>query len=464
MTWRYFIIIPFIILLALLIGESFTSAPFPLIALIACAFLGFITFQNPENGLMVIVFSMLLSPEIALGGLPGREITLRVDDLLIVAVFAAWLARIAVSKDWKGFIKTPLDAVLLFLLFLYLVSTFYGIVFGNIVPLKGLFYSLKYIEYFILFWVIVNVVTTKESVVRYLSAGLVTCLIVTLFAYSLFGKTGRVYAPFDTGGGEPASLGGYYLMIYAVLLSFLLHLDSLKARLLCLAMILFIMPPFVKTLSRASYLAFIPLVLTMFLLTRKRKIVFGASLLIFTLAFPFVFKGLYADLTQRIMVTFSGGTYVAAGSYYEKGETRKITDLSALERIASWKRVLKEKLTKNYFTAFAGNGVTGIGFVEGQFFLVLGEIGILGVAAFYFMLFKIAQQSYLIYKASSEVVPRSLSLALVSALVALVFQSFTTNTFIIVRIMEPFWFLTALVMVVPEVYRQQSETAAPGVL
>lgn len=453
MTWRYFLLIPIVMLLAFFVGDAVTSAPFPLIALIACALIGLITFQNPENGLLIIVFSMLLSPEISLGKVPGHSISLRIDDLLIIAVFIAWLARMAVSKDWKGFVKTPLDPFLLSLLFLYVISTGYGVLFGHIIPVKGLFYALKYIEYFVLYWMVANVVTTRGPVTRYLNAGIITCIIVTLFAYSLFGKTGRVYAPFDSGGGEPASLGGYYLVIFAVLFSFLLHSDSLKGRLLCLALTLFILPPFVKTLSRASYLAFVPLIATMFLLTRKNKLVFGACILAAALSFPIVFSGLYTDISRRVMVTFTGGTYVEPGML-SGGETAKITDLSALERIASWKNVVQTKMAKGFATPLIGNGVTGIGFVEGQFFLVLGEIGILGVIAFYGLLYAMARHGYRIYRSAQAVVPQSLSLAFISTLVALLFQSLTTNTFIIVRIMEPFWFLAALVMISPEIYTE----------
>lgn len=39
--------------------------------------------------------------------------------------------------------------------------------------------------------------------------------------------------------------------------------------------------------------------------------------------------------------------------------------------------------------------------------------------------------------------------------IGLLIHSFSANTFIIVRIMEPFWFLTALVMMLPEILQSK---------
>jgi len=70
--------------------------------------------QEPGNGLLIIVFSMLLSPEISAGSAGDRDIGIRVDDLLIIVVFVAWLTHIALDKDWKGFVKTRLISLCFF--------------------------------------------------------------------------------------------------------------------------------------------------------------------------------------------------------------------------------------------------------------------------------------------------------------------------------------------------------------
>jgi len=458
-------IITFVVLIAIafFLGKMITDATFVPLAIGAGLLVALLTFQNPSNGLILIVFSMLLSPEIKIADIPGRPVVMRLDDILIVVMFLAWLARRASMKDTKGFEKTPLDVPLIALISVYLISTCLSIVIGKLNPMRSFFYLLRYVEYFILYWLTANIVADKKEIPRYLTAGFLTLAAVTIFAYSLFNSAPRVYAPFDTEAtgvraiasvkaGEPASLGGYYLIIFAVLFSFFMYGKTQLVRMGSLATALLMLPPFVKTLSRASYLAFIPLLLSLLILTKKRRNTFAALLLAGALIFPFFFRGLYQNMMERVMQTFTVSGYL--GTYNVGG--KRITDPSAMERIISWQKVVQEKILKNPLTVLFGTGITGLGFVEGQFFLVLGELGIAGVATFYLMFFLIIKHSYRIHLQSVETIPQSLSLALMVSSVALLFQSLTTNTFIIVRIMEPFWFLAGLVMTLPKLYEIQA--------
>lgn len=454
--WQ-FIFLTCILLLAIMVGNYITTAPVVLTAVVASCIIALITFQVPENGLLFLIFSMMLSPEIALSSVAGRAVTLRVDDLLLVAVFLGWFANVSVSRDWRGFVKTPLDIPLLLLLSLYIISTALGILVGDIVPLKGFFYCLKYIEYFVLFWLVANVVSSREILRHYLIAGLITAVVVTLFAYSQFPTKPRVFAPFDYGGGEPASLGGYYLVVYAVVISLFLHAESGRARVLCLFLALFMLPPFIKTLSRASYLAFVPLLFTMLFFTRKRKGILALILIAGIIAFPLLFRNLYTQMLDRINTTFDGTPKKVSLALTNN---TSITDMSAIERIESWKYILHRRFSKDLRTVVFGNGITGVGFIEGQFFLILGELGLLGVLLFYGTLIIMGRQSYRVYRSAANTIPRSLSLALLCSIMALVFQSFTTNTFIIVRIMEPFWFLAGLVMISPNIYATKTAQIA----
>jgi O-antigen ligase len=236
-------------------------------------------------------------------------------------------------------------------------------------------------------------------------------------------------------------------------MAFFLHLKNNALRFSCLALFLVILPPFIKTLSRASYLALAAMLISMLLLMRRKKLVFGMMLLGAALLFPLISPQLFTAMKERMQETFTVGHGSQFTSYRIGGQT--ISDQSALERIESWHYVVNNRVFRNPLTAAIGNGVTGIGFVEGQFFLVLGELGMIGVAAFYWLLFRIAREGYVIYRNASDPVPQSLSIALVCCLIGLVFQSLTTNTFIIVRIMEPFWFLTALVMITPLLFPEK---------
>jgi CDP-diglyceride synthetase len=89
--------------------------------------------------------------------------------------------------------------------------------------------------------------------------------------------------------------------------------------------------------------------------------------------------------------------------------------------------------------------------------LVLGELGLAGFFVFLWMIYRVFSTAGMVYRAYKEPWIKALSLGLMTSIVGLLFQALGVNNFIIVRIMEPFWFLTALVMILS---RDASEAGA----
>ena len=114
------------------------------------------------------------------------------------------------------------------------------------------FYLLKYVEYF---------------------------LVATITA------TPRLYAPFDydvKGGGEPATLGGYLMIMY----------------------MLFMLTPFILTISRASYVALSVSVMTALVMSTRRRFVLFLALAFDVVLFPVLTPRLYNSAKERLMETF----------------------------------------------------------------------------------------------------------------------------------------------------------------
>jgi hypothetical protein len=61
----------------------------------------------------------------------------------------------------------------------------------------------------------------------------------------------------------------------------------------------------------------------------------------------------------------------------------------------------------------------------------------------------ILRESYRVYQASHDPFDRGLTIGFIAGFTGLLFHSIGANTFIIVRIMEPFWFIAAMVMMIP---------------
>ena len=76
------------------------------------------------------------------------------------------------------------------------------------------------------------------------------------------------------------------------------------------------------------------------------------------------------------------------------------------------------------------------------------ETGLIGLAAFLFLQYRILRTCREAYRWSRDWVARGLALGAVAATVGLITHSLGTISFLIIRIMEPFWFLVALTVVV----------------
>ncbi|MCX7716608.1 MAG: O-antigen ligase family protein [Endomicrobia bacterium] len=438
-----------IVLLTFFLSRFLISKPQVLTSgLIFAGLVLLISFFSPQTGLAFLVFSMLLSPEIKLAEVPGRDVVVRIDDLLIFAVFFGWFAKSVFSKK----IELTLTPLLL-PMFLYtlscIISTYFGVLSGIVIFKKAIFYILKYTEYFLIYFLVTQIVTTRQQIKTYIILFLITSIIVNLHGYSLIGKVERLYAPFDApgaettpgvpvGSGEANTYGGYLLIVLSLLFCLLCYSELQTTNFLYLFLIIFTLIPFAYTKSRSSYFAFVPMVMTIILLTeRKKSLLLGCVLLLFALS-PIVFPEATSTVVERVKETFAGPVWseeeaVVLGF--------KVKELSALARVKSWKKAFEEFLPKR---PILGYGVTGVGLVDTQIPLIIGEVGLLGLVFFIWMIFTIFKETFSVFKSTSDPLYKSISLCVISSVVALLVQSVGANTFIIIRIMEPFWFLCGL--------------------
>lgn len=433
-----------VILISIVFGKFLTETnAFSVLTLLFSIIAIFLTFLNPESGLIFLTFSMLLSPEILIAKLPERELSLRIDDFLLLAVFITFLVYHAINMPKQTFIKTPIDKPLIGMVIMYFVSTGIGIIEGRLRPLPSMFFVLKYLQYFILFWITSNITTDIKTLKKVIIAGAITAFIVCIYAYTLFPTQERVYAPFDYVGdkpGEAGTLGGYLLIVMSMALSFFLNASSKKIRYLSLFLFLFAIPPFIKTLSRASYVAFVGILGTFFIISPKRKASLFALVIAGFLLFPVLSPKLTSAVINRIRNTFTGNV-----KEVEFGQKFSIEE-SARYRVLSWKNIFIKWLPKK---PFFGHGATGVGLVDAQYPRIVGEFGLVGAAIFLWLIYSIIKYSFLNLKKTTDPFEISLITGFICAFAGLLIQSFGVNTFVIIRIMLPFWVLCALVMLTP---------------
>ena len=76
----------------------------------------------------------------------------------------------------------------------------------------------------------------------------------------------------------------------------------------------------------------------------------------------------------------------------------------------------------------------------------------------------IFREAWRVQRAAKDPVHRGLAIGFIAGFIGLLFHAIGANTFIIVRIMEPFWFVTAMVMAIPSLESAKDEAASTGVM
>jgi hypothetical protein len=439
----YKVVIPFLLLFLtaalLIIAKPATGSL--VLSLILAPVIIIITFLNTDLALIILIFSMLLSPELTLAEVPGRTVVLRVDDILLIVVFLSWLAKTAIYKELGMLKHTPLNKFMLAYIVACIFSTSLGILFNQIKPITSFFYILRYFEYFLLYFLFTNNIRDNRQIKLFIAVFLITGVIVCIYAASQIGSLDRVTAPFEGAHPEPNTLGGYLLLLFAVCMSFFLYSPSAKWKILPGLLAFFIIPPFIFTLSRASYIAFI-IMYIFIVFTAKRKVAFS----IITLLFAIVIAVVFVPNVKKAVVTRIEKTFTPVKVYRAFGKAIPL-EQSAASRVESWKRVAGQWTKSPLF----GYGVTGVGLVDSQYPLVLGETGIIGFLIFLALLKRIYKLAKNSFKNVTDDWEKALSLGFIGGYIGLLIHSFAANTFIIVRIMEPFWFLTAIIVMLPEI-------------
>ncbi len=432
--------------------------------LIVCVFLAvgvfFLTLVNTEAALVLLIYSMLLSPEIKLIQLPERAVVVRFDDLLVGVIFFSWLAKLAINKEVGVFRNTPINVPLGMFLVACCLSTGWGVINGSLMsPKDSFFYILKFAEYFLVFFLVANVIRDQRQLKRFLKAICLTAVLVSLYCYAdLLIHTGglfayyRVSAPFDynpDGQGEPNTLAAYLMLISAVCAGVALHTPSRSQRFWCLGLILLISIPLISTYSRGGYLAFLTMYMALLVLTRRHKMPLLILLLVGILVAPF---GLPQTVYDRIFSTFRH----AAGTIQIAGWEIPLAH-SPYHRLWVWKFAV-DLLMEH---PFLGHGLTGVGLIDSQYPRFLGELGLVGFSAFLWMIWSVWKVARRAYRTLDDPLAQGLSLGFSAALVALMVQSLTGNFFVIVRVMEPFWCLAAMVAVLPHIFSAPPELPTP---
>ena len=397
--------------------------------------------HSPPTALLLIVVSMLFSPEIIVGGhvgkgVGGRPVTLRLEDILLIVIGFSWFLKVLMDRELAVFKWTPVNRPILCYLLVCFCSTLIGIITGEVKPIAGFFHLLKYFEYFFLFFMVVNHIDKNNQVLSIGIVLLLTCFSVSIFSISQIPSGARATAPFEGEIGEPNTLGGYLVFMMAIVIGLILYLESLPIRLVLVGLLGCLLLGLFPTLSRASYVAAAVLPIGIILSQWRRPWVVAAAV------GAILFVGLVAptSVKERLLFTIEQSKHpgqVVVGSYR--------IDTSTSDRIQAWRRSIEEWRKRPVL----GHGVASTWWADAQYVKVLVESGLLGIASFIFIMVRLWKGARWSFQQVQSSFYKGLAYGFLLGFVSLLVHAIGANTFTIVRIMEPFWLVAALVMILP---------------
>lgn len=442
---KFIAILVIVIFFSIFVAFAITTVPssLALVAAIGIATL-IVCFVWPPISLYILIFSMLLSPEFGQRGTQGEGFTIRLDDLILVLVSFTWLAKSSLYKELGLFPKTPLNRGITAYVLICLFSTVLGGLYGKI-NLTGFMFVLKYFEYFMVFFMAVNFIDTRKQAKIFLILLLVTCAIVSIYAMSQLPLGERVTTPFEGKEGEPGTLGGYLILLMSVSIGVLLTSESKRVKILLTGLILISFVSLMATQSRATWMGLPFMYLCFIVMSKKRLMLLGALAVVIVIS-PFVMP---ESFKKRY-----GGTFKREAGYKAVvGGKALPLDSSATERVQSWQGVLKDFKNHPIF----GYGINGYWFIDGQYFRTLVELGLVGMSIFLFLLYQIGKFLLEAYRIAGDNLTKGLTMGLFAGLLALLVHCMGSNTFIVVRIMEPFWFLMGIAVVLYNIDKKKLE-------
>jgi O-antigen ligase len=291
----------------------------------------------------------------------------------------------------------------------------------------------------------VNLVTDEKQIKRLVTVSLVTCFLVSLYAIFQMASGQRASAPFEGKEGEPNTLGGYLVFMLSIVTGLLTIPGASRSRVSHAVLLLLGFIALQATLSRSSYLAAgVVVVVFMAYISRRNPL-----LLTFVL-FGMLAAPLWApeSVKNRVLYTFT--QKAQEGEQFRVGGVKD--DTSTTDRLRSWQEAVKAWQRSPLW----GNGVTGGPFMDAMYPKLLADVGLLGIVAFGFLMWSIYRLARSALEEIDDPYFQGIILGFLLGFVGMLIHGIGANTFIIVRIMEPFWLYAALIAKVVHLRSQKS--------
>jgi hypothetical protein len=378
------------------------------------------TFVDILLGLSFLILCIGFSPEVSFAGLDQ----LRLEDFIVPALLLGWIARAAKERERFGPLRIGGVATAYFAVMV--LSTLIGLAAGTTPPVRALTTLAKYVEYFILYLIVLHNVRTGPEF-----RALVLVALGTAAASSLLSATGYLGVTDGSRSHGPTSetaniYGGYLVLHLAIAVGLVLHSSTGLGRMAALATAAVITYCVGHTYSRTSYSA-LGAALLAFGILRERR-------LLPVLAIGVLLAPLFVSGNVLSRVSTIGGVAVGEGPS------------SWQSRVYAWQWTLERMSGFDYFFG-SGIGSVVLGDIDNEYVRALADTGIAGLICFLVLLARYMMEVDRAYRAiPSQGFHKGAAAGFWIAAAALAVHGIGATSFTSIRTMEAFVVLAGLAM------------------
>lgn len=395
-----------------------------------------ISFLNITVGLVFMTFAMIFSPEFSMGSVGFRSLTIRAEDILIPLLMFAWVARSALQKEFRLLVGSPLNIPLLAILIFSIFSAIRGVNTGSVREVTApIFYIGKTMEFFAIFFLVLNYVRDEQKIRLFLFFVLLTLSAIGIYtliqvpSVEIFTER-RITGPFE-GTADPGTMGGYMAFLLLIVFSLFLYEERPPLKVLYGLIGGIVIIPFIYTLNRTSYAALLGGLMFISFVERKRKwlVLLLISLI---LASPFWVP---QPVKERIAFTWEDAVHPGRVMGVDSSSQGRVYGFWIMWDCVRWGANI-----------IFGCGVGVSDNPDNQYSRTLHEIGPIGLGLWAWVFLRLFRISRWLFDSLKEHTLKGLVLGYRAGLVGILFHGLGSATLYTVRIMEPFWFITGLVV------------------
>ena len=459
--------------------------------------------QILETGLfwwLVFLFAFIpLYPKFPLVNVAGTFVAIRLEDLFIAVTLSIWAIYLFLSAKLKEFIKDRLTHALFLFFFIGFVSTFSAIFLTHsVIPHIAILHFLRRIEFMILLPVVATVIQTKKQLIIILITLSLVVLGVNVYAlgqqyldWPVISTTNSEFSKglilqLTSGARVNSTFAGHYDLAVFLAMTLVLSLslffvvkNILRVWLLFLGVLSLMV--LIMTAARLSFIAAVAGTVTALILLKKRKLIlFLFIILTLILVYP-------SQLRDRLISTVTVNLFGAGQRYQGQTEDQRIrsrlniptlaiktssesaqtstfaspsgqiaTDITPGEPVDTTQlgvyRSFAIRLNLEWpraITAFMKNPLLGTGYsslgiaTDNDLLRSLGEVGLLGTAAFGLVLIEAVKRVFRNFKSNDRFM-KYFSAGVLSMILAFIINGLFIDVFEASKVASLFWMILGL--------------------